>query len=1160
MNRLFFAIVFLVLSFSQNIVHAQDALLSGFKTPPPAAKARTWWHWIDGNITKTGITTDLEAMKRVGIQEAQIFNVGQGYPQGPAAYLSPQWLELFKFAITEAKRLGLEIAFHNGPGWSSSGGPWVKPEQAMQTVVYSDTKIKGGDSFNGKLKQPPTKFNYYKDIAVLAFPTPKGNEKIDGLSDKSLSVLFVPNHLYPSDKVIDQAAIIDKSKIIDITAQLTADGNLNWNAPAGDWTILRIGHTPTGMENHPGLAGGQGLEIDKMSRPAVDAYWAAGIQPILDKVGPLVGNTLNNCLIDSYEVGCNNWTTGFADEFKKRRQYEILQYLPTLAGYYVESGEVSERFLWDFRKTIGDLMADNYFGYFAQLCHKAGMKFSVEPYGGPFESLKVGPIGDIVMGEFWLSNNAYNESTKLAASIAHLKGSPIVGAEAFTSFGGWKNHPATMKSLGDFMWTEGITRFIFHTYTHQPWEIGPGLTFHQYGMDMNRHTTWWEQSKAYMDYVARSQYLLQQGKSTADVLVFSDESTPNDAITRPDIKALGYDYDQIGPDQLAELTAKSGKIYSRNGLVYRLLVLPQLTWATPQLLNKLKELVAGGATIIGPKPFKSPSLQGYPGSDRDVARLANELWPNKISADLSVANAFEKMKLAPDFSGGPTGSDLHFIHRRVGNDDIYFVSNSQAEQRVEKCSFRTAGGKPEVWNAETGRTEDVAVWKKGVNGTIEIPLTFNTDGSVFVIFRGGKLVAANHLANATILLDRPQQKPLPELKIIKAEYGTFLPDGLLDVTDIVKTRIGRDGLRVSSNNGLFSDPAPGVVKELRIAYQLGGQTQELVVGESKQANINFNNQDFKLIRVLYGKFPRDQNGVMPKYPIYNVAGKIDSLVHQNKLIFGVNDAVFKVASLKGIARELRIEYATTGTIRNVYVKEGNLLHLEQDGPQAKVVYEGGKKAWVTPYTGKLNYSTAAGSLKTAKVTTIAKPIELTGAWEVSFPQKSGTVSKSFDQLISWSQSADDAVRYFSGTAVYKKQFNLTADYLQRGTSLELDLGNVGIIAEVIVNGKNLGILWKIPFRIDLRNALHAGKNDLEIRVTNQWINRLIGDEKLPNDVKWNGVIIGGWPEWVDGKTTRNSKRTTFTTYRHYDEKSPLQPAGLLGPVIIRSYKHVALLK
>jgi hypothetical protein len=1162
MTKRLYTIAALALCFTINIAQAQNTLLSGFKNPPASAKARTWWHWLNGNISKEGITADLEAMKRVGIREAQIFNVGQGYPEGPAPYLSAKWLELFKFAVSEAKRLGLEIGFNNSPGWSSSGGPWVTPENAMQTVVYSTTLVTGGNLIIQKLAQSATKFNYYKDIAVIAFPTPKGSQRIDQLSLKTLSGdSFLP-HADPSDKIIDRSAVIDKAKIIDLTSKMSPDGTLNWEAPAGDWTILRFGHTPNGTENHPTGLGGRGLEVNKMSRPAIDAYWVGGIKPIIDKLGPLVGATLNNCLIDSYEVGCNNWTTGFAEDFKRLRHYDCIAYLPTLAGYYVESGEVSERFLWDFRKTIGDLIANNYYKYFGELCHKAGMKFSVEPYGGPFEALKAGSTGDIVMGEFWLGNSSYSESSRLAASISHLKGNSIVGAESFTSIGGYLNHPATLKSIGDYVWTEGVNRFMFHTYVHQPWNMAPGLTFHQYGIEMSRLNTWWEQSDAYMNYVARSQFLLQQGRSNADILVFTGEASPNDALLRSDIKALGYDYDQIGPDQLAYLTAKNGKIYTRNGLTYRLLLLPETTWATPELLLKIKELVAGGAVITGPKPIKSPSLQGYPACDGQVTKLATELWANKISTNTSIADVFKKLNVAPDFSGVPTCSDLNFIHRVSGDADIYFVANPRNESRNEICRFRVTGKKPQLWNPQTGAVEDILVWHKGPGNTTEIPIFFNTTGSVFVIFSNAKSPSPYHLTNVRTLLDHHQLKPLPDLHITKAEYGTFLPDGMADVTAALAARITKDGIHLSANNSLgVGDPAPGTMKEMRVEYELGGKRQQLTMVENAQQDIKFNNQDFKLVRALYGKFTHDIKGVLPKYPIYDVTTKVNSLVNTNTFIFTVTDNLFEMTPAeRGIKRELRLTYSTGGETRQVAVQNGSLAHLEIDGPQPKLVYENGAPTWVTPFAGKITYSMVAGSVKTVVVNDIPKPIELSGPWEVSFAKNLGApATTTFQKLISWPLSADEGIKYFSGTATYKKQFTVTTELLKKGNSLELDLGSVGVIAEVIVNGRNLGVLWKVPFRLDLGNAVHTGTNNLEIRITNLWTNRLIGDAQLPDDLKWRNAVPEAWPNWLsDTSIKRDSKRITFNTYRHWDANSHLQPSGLLGPVVIRSYQHKKL--
>ncbi|SEM64893.1 alpha-L-rhamnosidase [bacterium A37T11] len=1165
--RILFLLLLTQLLFCFEKVSGQsDLLKSGFKNPPNSSKARTWWHWLNGNVSKAGITADLEAMKRVGIQEAQIFNVDMGYPEGTAVYLSEQWLEMVQFAASEAKRLGLELGFANSAGWSSSGGPWVKPEQAMQTVVYSEVQISDVKPFNHQLPQPPTRFDYYKDIAVLAFPTPKTDLRIDQLSLKSLSGALFRTNIEPDDQVIPNQALVKKSSILNLTAKLSANGRLDWDPPSGNWTILRIGHTPTGAENHPAVAGGKGLECDKLSKKALDAYWQGGVMPILDKLGPLAGSVVTNCVVDSYEVGCGNWTSLIREEFLKLRGYDCLDFLPTLAGYYVESGEISERFLWDFRKTVSDLMADNYYGHFSELCHQNGLKFSAEPYGGPFESQRAGATPDMVMGEFWLSNRLFLESPRLAASISHLRGNHIVGAESFTGFGGWINYPGTMKPVGDRVWAEGINRFIFHTYVHQPWNVPPGLSFGNYGVEMNRMNTWWELSKPYMDYLGRAQFLLQQGQSFADVLVFNGESVPNNGILRTDIKELGYDYDQIGLDQLLNLQVKDGKIYTSKSGPYQLLVLPNSRWASPLLLKKLKYLVDAGAVIIGAKPKKSPSLTGYPQCDQESTVLANDLWPSKIqeiNTAEGLVNLLEKSQVAPDFSAGKTGNDLNFIHRKFGDDDIYFIANPQERGRTEFCQFRISGKKPQLWDAETGQVTEVFVWKELAGGVIQIPLSFTSHGAEFVVFSPVTASSAIHITSMREELDAVPPKQLRGLRVIKAEYGIFLPDGVVDVTASLAASITKHGLNFSADNGLSTaDPAPGSMKELRIKYEAGGTEREVWLLENEHRSMGEDTANFKLKRALYGKFGEDFRKIPPKYPVYDVTEKVKSLMGEQLFSFTVSDSLFNVPSASDNKKNaLHIIFETDGELQDRVIQNGHFASFEQERSNPYFVRKDGVVNWVTPRPGKLGYTTSTGVKKIVNVKHVSEPIEISGPWDVEFPKANGGSNKlTFNSLTSWSLSSESEIRYFSGTAVYKKQVFIPDKVVRNDNPLELDLGNVKVIAEVLLNGKRLATLWKAPYRIKLDGSVHRGLNDLEIRVTNLWPNRLIGDEHYQDDGIQQAKEGSHWPDWLlNTAFKRNSERTTFTTHKYYAAPSELQLSGLLGPVVFRSYQHVAVL-
>ncbi|AWW28864.1 hypothetical protein DN752_01245 [Echinicola strongylocentroti] len=1140
----------------------EGQLQAGFENPPSEAKARTWWHWISGNVSREGITADLEAMKEMGIQEAQLFNVHLDFPQGPVEYLSEEWLDYFYFAATEAKRLDLELSFHNSSGWSSSGGPWITPEYAMQTVVYSEVLVEGGVTYKALLPEPEKKLDYYEDIAVLAFPKPEKDIKIDGLDYKNLAGR-VRNHLAPDTKDVPVAALVHKEEIVDLTSRLSKDGLLEWEVPEGEWVILRLGHTPTGKKNHPAIAGGHGLECDKMSKRAVDEHWKGGIEPIINKLGDLVGTVVNNCLIDSYEVGTANWTAGFDKKFERLRGYEILSYLPTMAGYYVESGEETERFLWDFRRTIGDLMAENYYGHFAELCHKAGMKFSVEPYWGPFDNMQVGATGDIVMCEFWSGGYPFFDSPKFVSSIAHLNGSSIVGAESFTGIGGWDEHPATLKSIGDQAWAQGITRFIFHTYVHQPWDVGPGLALGMFGTDFNRLNTWWRQGKAFMDYIGRSQFLLQQGKSVADVLVFTGDSSPNSAFLLPEIKSLGYDYDLIGSGKLGSLKVENGQIQTPVGGKYRVLVLPEIEWVRPETLKQIEELVRAGAKVIGPKPKKSPSLMGYPACDDIVERIAGELWGRGMVNDISIDEYLKKTPISPDFNveqGNP--ADITFIHRQVVDTDIYFVANSRKQSRDMVFRFRVARKKPEIWNAETGEIMKLAEWRQNKDGTISVPVHLGQEEAVFVVFKE-PTASVHNMVKTTPSLKRPKPQRLPGLEIIKVEYGNFLQEGLIDITDVVTKEIKNNQLNIIASRELCDcDPAMGYTKEFRMKYAIGDSVRVIKAMEREAVNIDASTTgDMKIIRAVFGKFKPETVGVPDEYQTYDITKKIKGMLSSGILEIPVEDDLVEVGPVEGKNKILRISYATGGETYSLSIPEGETLDLTRERPEPKLFTEGNKVIWESPYTGKLAYTTSKGETGTVQVASVPTPIELTGQWEASFPDQQGMPEIAHvNELFSWSDFSKDRIRYFSGTATYKNKFKLPEDMLRSNQALELDLGRVGVMAEVIVNGENAGVLWRAPFRVKIGDYVREGENTLEVRVTNLWPNRLIGDEQLPLDYKREGRQLASLPKWLAPDIDRPLGRTTFSSYKHWDKGSTLKTSGLLGPVVIRCYQQVEVLE
>jgi hypothetical protein len=627
---------------------AADPLAAGFVHPPASARPWVYWFPLDGNISSNGITADLEAMQRVGIGGVLYMETDQGAPRGPAAFGGPLWRELFRHICAEAARLGLEVNMNNDAGWCGSGGPWITPELSMQRVVWAETNLVGPQRFSAVLPQPKATRDFYRDIALFAFPTPSSNYVIPHLRGKSADAReeISPRASFPA---LASEATIARDRLLILTPQLGRDGRLAWEVPAGRWTLLRLGHTSTGKDNHPAPLAGRGLECDKLSTAAVEAMFAGLMARLIDDSRPLVGQgkTLVSTHIDSWEVGSQNWTPRFREEFQRLRGYDPLPYLPVMRGRVIDSLEISERFLWDVRQTVNDLLVDNYAGHFRAMARQHGLRLSIEAYDGvPADDMTYAGRADEPMGEFW-SYAAYSGSqwcTEMA-SAAHVYGKPILGAEAFTATDAekWQAHPGSIKAMGDWAFCEGINRFVFHRYALQPWtrpDRPPGMSMGPWGLHYERTQTWWEQSRAWHEYLARCQFLLQQGFFVADLCFLAPEMSPQrfKSPVKSGLDRPGYNFDGCPPEVvLTRMKVEDGRLVLPDGMSYRALVLPHVETMTPGLLRKIKDLVAAGATVVGAPPVKSPSLSHYPQCDDEIKALTRELWgtgeaPTKLSA------------------------------------------------------------------------------------------------------------------------------------------------------------------------------------------------------------------------------------------------------------------------------------------------------------------------------------------------------------------------------------------------------------------------------------------------------------------------------------------------------------------------------------------------
>ena len=748
---------------------------SDFRDPAREYGVRCWWWWLNGNVTKAAITKDLEAMHKKGFSGAMIFDAdGSGQkgneraPEGPM-FGSDQWTELYLHALQEAKRLGLKLGLSIQSGWNL-GGPRVTPEDAAKEITWSKFEIDGPQKISQQLPEPDHRFGYYRDIRVLAWPVPTpvaSRKPIRDLSDKTAAHELggsAPDCRYLLDDFPSREGEHDVllNEVVDLTGKLSETGVLTWEVPAGRWIVLRMGYTPTDAKVSTSSGRWQGHVIDYLSEAAFDNYWYDSVEPLLQKAGPMVGSVLTHLETDSWECHGMNWTPHFEEEFKRFNGYDLACYLPVIAGKIVESREVSNAFLADFRKTIGHCISENHYGRFAARAAEHGLGTQPEcsgPHAGPLDGIKNYAHSDIVMSEFWAPSPhrpdpADRFFVKQASSAAHIYGKRFVGAESFTTIGPhwndllWRGQ----KSAMDYEFCAGLNMIFFHTFTCSPQEMGyPGQEYFA-GTHVNPQVTWWDESQPFMDYINRIQYMTQQGRFVADVLYYYGDHVPNIAQHKgsdPAGALPGYDYDVTNEDVLLQLEVADGHLIAPGGTSYRLLVLPDHKVLSLAALRKVDSLLREGATILGPKPQRLVSRVGGNLAQREFSSLANRIWGEepaergtrkvargRLAWGVSSHDFLLSDGVPQDFRVGESEKNTQFeyIHYKVDGADVYFVCNQTEESRTADLIFRVTGRQPEFWNPAEGTVRTAHRFTIG-DETTSVPMSFEPHGSMFVVFR-----------------------------------------------------------------------------------------------------------------------------------------------------------------------------------------------------------------------------------------------------------------------------------------------------------------------------------------------------------------------------------------------------------------------------------------
>lgn len=1020
---------------------------------PSGQSLACYYYILNGNLSPKGVAADFRAMKRQGINRAFIGYHGvDGIPRGKVWLQDSVWYASMRAAMRAAREEGIEVGVFNSPGWSQSGGPWVRPEDSQRYLAIADTVVTVGKQSPREIILPEGKGSL-GDYAALAYPAPEGRELKAAFDPSGTTVIEAPagftlrsatvkipteviglvaieafvggewksagqfditrrnmmlevgyDPLAPvtaefspvtaekfrvtltrnpesrgGDIVLSEnpavASYADKSlvklfpepqpywkeykwplqpsrpgtvypradEVRDLSGALRGDTLSLASLPAGKWKIARLYLAPTNVLNGPTLPGdGQGLEIDRWSRGALDRHFDAYVDDLERHIPAEDLEPWKVIVADSYERGTQNIGDDFRDYFREHFGYDPLPYLLSYGGIVVDSPEATDRFLWDMRRCVADRLALDYIGGLRRKAAEKGRRLWLEPYGHwgfPGEFLMYGGHSDEVAGEFWSFGTLGDYENRSASSVAHTYGKGTTSAESFTvATTEFTLSPRDFKIRGDRFFAEGINKTLLHLYISQPDDTTlPGLNA-WFGNEFNRKNTWWDQMRHFSDYIKRSNLLLQQGNYVADIAYYIGEDVPCMVGTTEPAPPSGVQYDFINAEVIRHaLRGNPGYTMSLpHGTTYRLLVLPPSGNMRPEVLREIARIIKEGGAVLGPKPERSPSLQGFPESDLAVKALADSLWGDAPDAKavrrigkgvlltgFSIADALDTLRMREDFVWAPADgspqistapvafgflddgrADIRHAHYASPTRDIYFIANQTEAPREINADFRDARGRqPELWDAAAGTRRLLPRFTVGADSSITVPMKLAPRQSLFIVF----------------------EKP-------------------------------------AAGDGASGENFPKATQ--------------------------------------WASLPEKWN--------------------------------------------LRLE-SPFGEVREL--KE------------------------VTP-----------GSL---------------------------------------TDNADPFVRHFSGTMVYNADAKLPAR--PKGSRVTLDLGNVGDMAEVRVNGTLVGGVWTAPYTLDVTDALRKGNNKIEIRIVNTWNNRLIGDATLPE-----------------------AERRTSCPVRTLRADSPLQPSGMLA--------------
>jgi hypothetical protein len=842
MNRIVLSVMLMVVSLGVRAA----ALEEGFRDVPASERPWCYWWWVNGHVDKETITSDLEAMKRVGFGGLLMFDA-RGYwddkehlslPKPAMEFMSPEWRELLKFGLQEAARVGLEVSVNLSSCAGALKGPWEVGADAPKRLICQATPLAGGARFEAALAKPDRK--HFWDIAAFAVryagePVAAGAEWVnagDGLYTMSAT----------SGKRVDGqsgAARRDALEVVDLTDKVVAGGRLAWDVPPGQWALVRFGHTT--IDGHE-------YDVDVLDPQAVEGHFKRMGEALIADAGPLAGKTLTHFYSVSWEGAVPTWTGAFESEFAKTSGYAIRPWLPVLAGFMLKSAEESAGFVTDYRRARNDCFRDNFYGKMMALSHQRGLEWHAES-GGPWvrkpevfgeaDQLAFLARTDMPQGEFWYTGNPDRRGRQMSrpqAITAHIYGKRLAAAEAFTHMvRHWTPYPALLKRAGDESFVDGVNQLVWHTFTCSPKAFGVPGTEYFAGTHINPKVTWFEQAAPFITYLGRCQHLLRQGLFVADVCAYAGDAPyfhwgryATNWCERATLGLpAGHGYDVITTEALlARAQAQGGALALPDGMSYRVLAVDlDSDQAPPAALRKIAELKQAGVPVVfgARRPLRAPGRQA---GDDEIRRLGEALW----AGSPTLAGALKAQGLAPDFEG-----PFEYTHRRDGDADIYFVAG---EGRAE-CLFRVSGKRPELWDAVSGRIEREVGYRKSEDGRTCVTLDLPESGSVFVVFRGEN--AQRSTLNAQRLTKKPETFDLPGPWEVSFQAGRGAPEQAVFEALVDWTTRPEEGIKYFSGTATYR-------KTFEVSAEQAGRKAVLQLGSvAALAQVRLNGKDLGIV-------------------------------------------------------------------------------------------------------------------------------------------------------------------------------------------------------------------------------------------------------------------------------------------------------------------------